>query len=177
MDLAALRSIHRISKTTYTKISKTQRRGESGYQAGWDGMMENSHKNHTATLSMTLKTAINHQPQTLTPQLSRAHTLSLAIYLNRRHTENFSNYFQWNSNGKNAKSFDENSDDNETSKSIEGDSNNNSKNSPESTSSTNDFYKWSQCEDDNANDEKIYEELCYVTISSTFPSEVLITLC
>lgn len=40
---------------------------------------------------------------------------------------------------------------------------------------SNSFYKWSQ-EDDNANDEKIYEELCYVTISSTFPSEVSIKL-
>jgi hypothetical protein len=73
-------------------------------------------------------------------------------------------------------SFEEdNENDNETSKSNEEDSNNNKKSPAHLLTTSNDFFKWSD-EDDNANDEKIYEELCYVTISSTFPSEVLIPL-
>lgn len=45
-------------------------------------------------------------------------------------------------------------------------------------SSNNQLIEWENCDEDSSNecDEKIYEDLCYVTISSTFPSEVLIKL-
>lgn len=45
-------------------------------------------------------------------------------------------------------------------------------------SSNNQLIEWENGDEDSSNecDEKIYEDLCYVTISSTFPSEVLIKL-
>ena len=45
-------------------------------------------------------------------------------------------------------------------------------------SSNNQLIDWENGEEDSGNDcdEKIYEDLCYVTISSTFPTEVFIKL-
>lgn len=73
---------------------------------------------------------------------------------------------------------------NETPKSSEDDENNSEESSSNNTnlvdSSNNQLINWTaedlECIDDS--EEKIYEDLCYVTISSSsFPSEVFITIC
>ena len=98
------------------------------------------------------------------PFLSFSLSLSLTVVLNYLITES-------NNNGENET---------ETPKSSEDDENNSEESSSNDTnhldSSNNQLIKWT-AEDLVAIDdseEKIYEDLCYVTISSTFPSEVFI---
>lgn len=80
--------------------------------------------------------------------------------------------------------FSNNNGETETPKSSEDDENNSEESSSDNNlvdSSNNQLIKWTvddlMTRDLEESEEKIYEDLCYVTISSSFPSEVFIKLC